>query len=166
MANPIHAPWRIEYIRTIDKGDGTCFLCDAAKPSDADQARKRLILWTTEHCTVLINRYPYTNGHLLIAPKSHKADMADLSDAELFDLQKQTVLAIDLLKRSMSPQGFNVGINLGRCAGAGIPGHLHQHVVPRWGGDTNFMSVLGQVRIIPQALEQLYEELMKNRVDL
>ena len=109
---------------------------------------------------VVINQYPYTNGHLLISPKAHKAEPGELTDAELLDMQKQTVRAIDLLKRWQSPQGFNIGINLGRCAGAGVPGHLHQHIVPRWAGDVNFMSVVADIRVVPQAMEVLYDELI------
>jgi ATP adenylyltransferase len=125
----------------------------------------RLVLWTTEHSIVMINKFPYTNGHLLIAPKNHLADLEILSDAEALDLQKQTADAVKLLKRALSPQGFNIGFNIGRVAGAGLPGHIHQHVVPRWGGDTNFMSVIGNVRIVPQAMKQLYEELVRVRIE-
>src|SRR5262249_38077637 len=139
-----------------------CFLCAAAKATDPNERKGRLVLWTTEHSVVVINMFPYTNGHLLIAPRAHKADMEDLTDAESLDLQKQTVAGIKLLKRAMSPQGFNIGINLGRCAGAGLPGHLHQHVVPRWNGDTNFMSVVGDVRVVPQAMDELYDELISH----
>jgi ATP adenylyltransferase len=103
---------------------------------------------------------PYTNGHVLVAPRRHLAELEELSRDEVCDLQLQTVEVTKLLKRAMGPQGFNVGINLGRCAGAGLPGHLHQHVVPRWGGDVNFMSVIGEVRIQPQAMDAIYEELI------
>jgi len=161
---PLYAPWRMDYIRSLDKpaGDaGKCFLCEAAAATSEKERAGRLVLWTTPHAVVLINRYPYTNGHLLIAPKAHKAEMAELTEAELADVGRQTVRAIEVLKRAQSPQGFNVGINLGRCAGAGLPGHLHQHLVPRWNGDTNFMSVVGDVRVVPQAMGQLWEELMR-----
>ena len=158
---PLQAPWRMDYIRSLDKGDGSCFLCAAANANDEMERRDRLVLWITDLSVVLINRYPYTNGHLLIAPRAHKADFEDLSDAEQLDLAKQSTRAIQLLKRSCSPQGFNLGTNLGRVAGAGVPGHLHNHVVPRWGGDTNFMSVVGEVRVVPQAMSQLYDELMR-----
>ncbi|HVT87574.1 MAG TPA: HIT domain-containing protein [Tepidisphaeraceae bacterium] len=160
---PLHAPWRMDYIRSLDKPDEGCFLCDCAKAATDEERRKLLLLWTSEHSIVLINRYPYTNGHLLIAPKAHKADLDQLTPEELNDLQVQTVEAQKLLKRALSPQGFNIGINLGRCAGAGVPGHLHQHIVPRWNGDTNFISVIGEVRVVPQAMSQLYEELMRTR---
>ncbi len=158
----LFAPWRMDYIRQIDKGPAECFLCDAARlPASATAADRKalLLLWTSDHCLVMINRYPYTNGHLLIATKSHKADLEDLSDDELTDLARQTAKAVNLLKRAISPQGFNIGINIGRCAGAGLPGHIHQHVVPRWNGDTNFMSVVGEIRVVPQAMSQLFDEL-------
>jgi ATP adenylyltransferase len=161
----LHAPWRMDYIRSLqgNKSD-ECFLCQAAAAgSDAAERRQRLVLWDTPYTLVLLNRFPYANGHLLIAPRQHKGELETLTDPEQLDLTKQTIAAIELLKRAISAQGFNVGINLGRVAGAGLPGHLHQHVVPRWGGDVNFMSIVGDVRVIPQAIEQLYDELLKCR---
>ena len=168
MAQSLHAPWRIEYLRSLDKADASdaCFMCEAAAATTDEQRRNRLILWSSERSIVLMNKFPYVNGHLLIAPKAHLADLEQLDDATLCDMQKQTTEAVKLLKRALSPQGFNIGINLGRCAGAGIPGHIHQHIVPRWGGDTNFISVIGEVRIIPQALTQLYDELMRVRTEM
>jgi ATP adenylyltransferase len=168
MPNPsLHAPWRMDYIRSLEKPDGSaCFLCDAAVAMNDQQRKERLVLWTTEYSVVLINRYPYTNGHLLVASRAHKADLEQLTSEELIDLQTQTLEAVKLLKRAISPQGFNIGINLGRCAGAGVPGHIHQHVVPRWGGDTNFMTVVGEVRVVPQAIEQMYEELSRAKREM
>ncbi len=162
----LSAPWRIDYIRSLDKGDSSCFLCEAAAATSAQEKRDRLILWTTELSVVVINRYPYTNGHLLVAPRAHKADLEELTPAELLDLQVQGVEVIRLLKTAMSPHGFNLGTNLGRCAGAGLPGHVHQHIVPRWNGDTNFMSVVGEIRVVPQAMTQLYDELLAVRTEL
>lgn len=159
----LFAPWRIDYIRSLHKEPTDCFLCAAAKASNADQRRAALVLWQTDHSIVLINRYPYTNGHLLVAPKVHLAELSELDTAQLADLQVQTAAATTLLKRAVSAQGFNIGINLGRCAGAGVPGHLHQHVVPRWAGDTNFMAVVGEVHIVPEAIGRLYEELLRVR---
>ena len=160
----LHAPWRMEYIRTLEKPEGdACFICLAVAAASDEERRRRLVLWDSEHSICIINRFPYTNGHLLIAPKAHKADLELLTEAEHLDLQVQTTEAVRLLKRAVSAQGFNIGINLGRCAGAGLPGHVHQHVVPRWGGDTNFMSVVGDVRVVPQAMSQLYDELMAAR---
>jgi ATP adenylyltransferase len=108
---------------------------------------------------VLINRFPYTNGHLLISPRRHVAELDQLTDDEGLDLHRQTSRAIELLRDVMNPQGYNVGINLGRAAGAGVPGHLHQHVVPRWSGDTNYMTVIGEVRVMPQAPSKLWDDL-------
>jgi ATP adenylyltransferase len=158
----LQAPWRIDYLRSIDKTEG-CFLCQAAAAATEAERRERLVLWDSPSCIVLMNRYPYVNGHLMVAPKQHKAEFSDLTEGELLDLQVQTREAIEVLRRAMGPQGFNVGINLGRCAGAGVPGHLHQHVVPRWNGDVNYMSVIGEVRVVPQALSQLYGELVQAR---
>jgi ATP adenylyltransferase len=161
--NPLYAPWRMDYIRSIDKPEASaCFLCDAANAATPDECRTRLVLWTTEHMVVLINRYPYTSGHLLIAPRAHKPDLDDLTEAEQADLTRQTIRAVRVLKDAMSPQGFNLGINLGRAAGAGVPGHLHQHAVPRWNGDTNFMTVVADIRVVPQAMSQLYDELIRH----
>ena len=168
QSRPLFAPWRMDYIKSVVKGeDGEqCFLCQAAAAASDAERRQRLTLWTTDHMAVVINRYPYTNGHLLIAPIAHKAELEELTEAEQLDLQRQTGEAVKLLRRAMSPQGFNIGINIGRCAGAGLPGHLHQHVVPRWNGDTNFMGVVGEVRVVPQAMSQLYDELTKVRAEL
>jgi ATP adenylyltransferase len=153
----------MDYIRSLNAaGDsGACFLCDAVNPTTDDERRARHVLWASEHSVVVINLFPYTNGHLLVAPRAHKADLELLTPDELLDLQVQTTRCVQLLKRALSPQGFNIGINLGRCAGAGLPGHLHQHVVPRWAGDTNFITVVGEVRVVPQAVAQLYDELSR-----
>lgn len=151
----------MDYIRSLEKASASdaCFLCDAVAATTDEHRRERFVLWSTELSVVVINIYPYTNGHLLIAPRAHKPDLEQLTQEETLDMQLQTTRAVKLLKRAISPQGFNIGINLGRCAGAGLPGHIHQHVVPRWGGDTNFMTVVGHVRIVPQAMMQLYDEL-------
>lgn len=170
MESPLFAPWRMEYIRSLDKSaagdEGGCFLCAAAKAVTDEDRRRRTVLWQTDLTVVLMNLFPYNNGHLLIAPKSHKAELEELSDAERCDLTLQTTECVRLLKRAVSAQGFNIGINLGKCAGAGLPGHLHQHVVPRWAGDTNFMGVVGEVRVVPQAMSQLYDELMRVRAGI
>ena len=152
----------MEYIRSLEAGGkpDECFICQALAATTDELCKQRLVLWTTEHSIVVMNKFPYTNGHLLVAPRAHKAEPMEMSPEELLDLQSQTVAAMELLRRVMSPQGFNIGINLGRCAGAGLPGHLHQHIVPRWNGDVNFMSVVGEVRIVPQALTMLYDELV------
>jgi ATP adenylyltransferase len=163
MDSPLFAPWRMEYIRSLGKPEEGCFLCACAAADTDEQRAGRFVLWQTEHSVVLMNLFPYNNGHLLIAPRAHKAELEELTEAERGDVMLQTGECVQLLKRAVSAQGFNIGINLGKCAGAGLPGHLHQHVVPRWAGDTNFMGVVGEVRVVPQAIGQLYEELMQVR---
>jgi ATP adenylyltransferase len=167
----LYAPWRMDYIKSLGirppgGDDDKCFLCEAAAAADDATRRQRLVLWQSDLAVVLINRFPYTNGHLLVAPKAHKAEMEELSDSELADVGRQSTEAVRLLKRAVSAQGFNLGVNLGRVAGAGVPGHIHQHIVPRWGGDTNFMHIIGEVSIVPQATMQLYDELMRVRAEM
>lgn len=168
MPDALYAPWRMDYIKSLsaNKSDGGCFLCQATAAQTADGRRAKLVLWDTDLVVVLVNRYPYANGHLLVAPKAHKADLDELSEAELTDIGVQTTAAVKLLKAAVSAQGFNIGINLGRVAGAGVPGHLHQHIVPRWGGDVNFMHVVGNVGVVPEANQQLYDELMRVKATL
>ena len=158
----LYAPWRMDYIKSLgkEKKDDKCFLCQAAS-SQGESKRESLVLWQTDHSVVLLNRYPYANGHLLVAPRTHKSDLADLTAKESLDIVLQTTKAVKLLRIAVSAQGFNIGINLGRVAGAGVPGHLHQHIVPRWGGDINFMHVIGEVSVVPQANSQLYAELTR-----
>jgi len=134
-----------------------CFLCNyAANPDrDADNG----IIWRTDTCLTTFNRFPYTNGHLLIAPLAHVAGLEDLDDDVLIDLMRQVRDAKKLLDATCSPHGFNIGMNLGRCAGAGLPGHLHIHIVPRWSGDSNFMPVLGDTRVISQSIEDLHHQM-------
>jgi ATP adenylyltransferase len=159
----------MEYIRSLDKSAGgktdECFLCGAANGGDADFPR-RLVVWQSPLSVVLLNRFPYANGHLLIAPRAHKADPEELTAEENADLMEQTAAAVRLLRRAVSAQGFNIGINLGRCAGAGVPGHLHQHVVPRWAGDVNFMQVVGETRVVPEAMSQIWHELVRVRAEM
>lgn len=159
------APWRIDYIRGLDSeksgGDSpTCFLCEAGKvgqsPEDMD---RQLILRSDERGVLMLNRYPYTNGHLLVAPHDHVADLSDMTATTRTGLMELTELGGRLLRHTMNPQGLNIGMNLGRSAGAGVPGHLHMHVVPRWQGDVNFMDVVGGVRVIPQAIEASFAAL-------
>ena len=160
----LYAPWRMDYIKSLgkDKNDDKCFLCQAAAAGpDPALMRDRLVLWQTGHSVVLLNRYPYANGHLLVAPRAHKGDLDEITPEESQDILVQTARAVRILRNAVSAQGFNIGINLGRVAGAGVPGHLHQHIVPRWGGDTNFMHVIGDVSVVPQANTQLYDELMQ-----
>jgi ATP adenylyltransferase len=153
------APWRMEYIHALPDDEGEpCFLCRYWNNPDRDAQNH--VIFRTECAMVLLNRFPYTNGHLLIAPSEHTGDFAQLSDKNLHEINRCTRDAVRLLSDAISPHGFNIGMNLSRCAGAGIPDHLHNHIVPRWNGDTNFMAVVGDVRVIPQSLEDNYQRLV------
>ncbi len=154
MQKPLWAPWRIEYI--LGEKSGECFLCRAFKE---DQDRENLVLKRAKTCVVVMNRFPYNNGHLMIAPLRHIDAIERLTPEEQRELMALTARSVEILKQVMNPQGFNIGLNLGEAAGAGLKDHLHQHIVPRWAGDTNFMPVLGDVRVIPQALLELYDRL-------
>ena len=141
------APWRMAYL-TADKTDG-CFLCDKLAER-ADEAN--LIVYRGEHSFIALNLYPYNNGHLMIVPNRHVPSVESLTPEELLDLMLMVNLGLAALRNSMSPGGFNIGVNLGKAAGAGIEAHVHVHVVPRWHGDTNFMPVLSDTRVIPEGL--------------
>ncbi len=146
----IWAPWRIDYV-TKEKED-VCIFCE--KPKEKDD-RKNLILYRGESGFIILNRYPYSNGHLMSVPYRHTSDLSELSDSERLELMNLTIMCVELL-RVIKPDGFNVGMNLGRVAGAGIDDHLHFHVVPRWNGDTNFMPVIGDLKVMPEYLDQTY----------
>lgn len=158
------APWRIEYIKG-PKEEG-CFFC---KYSHEHEDRKNLILHRGKHAFVMMNFYPYNNGHLMIAPYRHTAELDDLDDATKLEMMNYIVHCQRALSKYLSAQGFNIGINIGRVAGAGIEDHLHIHIVPRWNGDTNFMPVSGHTKVISQGLEdtwltlrQYFEKLADN----
>jgi ATP adenylyltransferase len=146
---PLWAPWRIEYI--TGPKDGECIFCEAASSRHHDPAHEPIDRGA--HCLTILNAYPYAPGHVMVAPFRHVAALEDLSDDEMLDLMRLTRRAILAIRTAMAPDGFNVGLNLSKVAGAGIADHLHQHVVPRWNGDTNFMPVLADTNVIPQALE-------------
>jgi len=154
------APWRMEYIRSLDgETDGdTCFLCRYWSDPAGDRANH--VIWRGRSAFVCMNRFPYTNGHLLIAHATHKGELTDLADEDLVELTRMIRDAVALLRETVHAQGFNIGYNVGVCAGAGLPGHLHAHVVPRWAGDTNFMAVLGDTRVVPDSLDALAKELV------
>lgn len=150
--NNLWAPWRIKYIQGLNDGCD-CFICHNLKnPQDDD---KNLVLWRSELCIVILNRFPYNNGHLLIAPVRHFEELDEASDQELLELFKLVRETQKALTAAIKPHGFNIGINLGKCAGAGLPGHLHIHIVPRWSGDTNFINVCSDTDIISQSLTEL-----------
>jgi len=153
------APWRINYLTSLDQASD-CFLCEAKQEHlEEDEKAKRLILLRDERGILMLNRYPYTNGHLLVAPLTHSPDLQSLTREQRIGLSDLTELATRLLHEAISCHGVNVGMNLGRCAGAGVPGHLHQHIVPRWHGDVSFMDSVAGVRVMPQALEHSYATL-------
>jgi ATP adenylyltransferase len=150
------APWRLAYVskEPLPAGGDDCFLCRGL--SEADD-RRNLIVHRSPLSAVVLNRYPYNNGHLLVAPQAHKGRLDELSADEILDVQYTIARMVDVLERTMRPTGFNVGLNLGKVAGAGLPGHLHWHIVPRWDGDTNFMPIMTDVRVISQSLDALYD---------
>lgn len=153
------APWRIKYIQQLDTQSSECFICHhMANPQDDD---KNLVLWRTDNSIVILNRFPYNNGHLLIAPARHISDLEQATETELLELLKLVRESQKALTATIKPQGFNIGINIGRCAGAGLPGHLHFHLVPRWEGDTNFINVCSDTDVISQSLAELFEQLRK-----
>ena len=143
------APWRINYIKNANK-KGKCIFCD----SNHD-----FVVFKTRESVCMLNIYPYNNGHLMVAPKRHIRDLSQLNDAQTLDLIKALNKAKKLLDKVLKPDGYNIGANLGHAAGAGIAGHLHLHIVPRWVGDTNFMSTVSSTKIISQSLKDLYKRL-------
>jgi ATP adenylyltransferase len=154
------APWRLSYVanpkdKTAPKADA-CFVCDAVAADPADDRANQLVK-RTERAVVLLNKFPYNNGHLLVCPRAHKARLDELTPDDLLEVQLELRAMAAILDKRMSPDGFNIGLNLGRAAGAGLPGHLHWHIVPRWNGDTNFMPVVSDVRVIVQSLDSLYD---------
>lgn len=156
--DPLWAPWRLAYVTAGSKpaGENPCFICRGLAEADD---RGNLIVLRQPHTIVLLNRFPYNNGHLLIAPRSHKGEILELTDTELLESMQTMQQMIAILREVIQPDGFNVGLNLGRVAGAGLPGHLHWHVVPRWHGDTNFMPVVSDTKVIVQSLDALYDVL-------
>jgi ATP adenylyltransferase len=156
MTKPLWAPWRLEYITQADDQSG-CVFCDEAAgtigPADS------LLVSAGDAAIVLLNKYPYSSGHLMAAPRRHVGELAGLTDDEVLEINRLAVAGIDALTRVYRPDGFNLGWNLGRVAGAGIADHVHLHVVPRWSGDTNFMPVLADVKVIPEHLLETRDRL-------
>ena len=149
------APWRLEYVQNADKQDG-CIFC-AAAASDDDEGQ--LVVHRGDHAFVLLNRFPYASGHLLVAPYRHGLNFGDLDEAEILEIHRLGAQGLEALATTYAPEGYNLGWNIGRIAGAGIPDHGHLHVVPRWGGDTNFMPVLADVKVIPEHLSATWAHL-------
>jgi ATP adenylyltransferase len=151
MADVVWAPWRMTYI-LAEKPTG-CIFCERLRESDD---AKSLILWRARTAFVMMNLYPYNNGHLMVVPHAHVASLTDLDPSQRAELGELTMCCEQVLRQAMRPDGLNIGINLGSAAGAGIAEHLHVHIVPRWEGDTNFMTVVGELRVIPQHIDQTY----------
>ncbi len=156
------APWRLSYIAAPKEKPATpgsdCFICRAVAAADD---RANLLVHRSGLSVVMLNRYPYNNGHLLVCPCLHKGRFDELTTEEMLDLQLVVRKMIGVIEKRMRPDGFNVGLNLGQAAGAGVPGHLHWHIVPRWNGDANFMPVVGDTKVISQSLDALYELLLE-----
>jgi ATP adenylyltransferase len=151
------APWRMQYIGGPQKPG--CLFCRVIENPDDEDAR--LVVWRPEGAIVLLNKFPYNPGHAMVAPHAHKSSLELLDDAEMLDLMRAVRRTLTVLRTTMQPDGLNSGVNDGRAAGAGIPDHVHFHVVPRWNGDTNFMAVIDDVKIVNEALEQTAEKLRK-----
>lgn len=149
------APWRMEYILN-PKPEG-CIFCLG---NDREKDRESLVLHRSDHSFVMMNRYPYCNGHMMVSPYRHISDLGRLTSEEMLDLFATVTLCTRVLSDKFSPQGFNVGINLGKAAGAGVDDHLHLHIVPRWIGDTNYMTVIADVRVMPENLLATYDKLL------
>lgn len=157
MSERLWAPWRLQYIQNADVAEG-CIFCD--KPSEK-RDRENLILHRFETCFVILNLFPYVSGHLMVAPFRHLGELNEMTSEEKLEMIEATDACCRALQAVYRPQGFNLGANIGRSAGAGIVGHVHMHIVPRWAGDTNFMSVVGQTRVLPESLEDTYDKLIE-----
>ena len=150
----IWAPWRMEYI--LSPKDKGCFLCDIFKDK---KDRKHLVLQRGKYCAVVMNRYPYSSCHLMVAPYRHIDSLSRMTPKEQAELMSLTSTTVEVLRRTIHPHGFNIGMNLGEIAGAGLKDHIHMHIVPRWSGDTNFMPILANVKIMPEALDEAWLKL-------
>jgi ATP adenylyltransferase len=150
------APWRLEYIKGPKPEE--CIFCSAAESED-DAAS--YVVARGQHCFVMLNAYPYNNGHVMVAPYAHVPSIEDLDDPVLLELMHLTQRSLGALHEAYSPDGFNMGVNQGKVAGAGVEDHVHMHVLPRWGGDTNFMPVIADTRVLPQSLEDSHAELSR-----
>lgn len=159
---PLHAPWRIEYILAPKPAQDESLFSRIAQSSDDES---NYVIVRDRTCFALLNKYPYTGGHLMVVPYKQTPDLQGLTDEELSDLMKLTRRCQKALSKVMKPDGFNLGVNLGKCAGAGILEHLHIHIVPRWNGDTNFMPVIAGATVVPQALNELAAQLRQALVE-
>ena len=146
------APWRMPYLRGENAHVAGCLFCHKLTQADAAEH----ILYRGAHCTVMLNRFPYTNGHMMVVPYTHTSSLETLDDAMLLEMMRLVQHCLHALRQVFNPQGFNIGVNEGHVAGAGVAEHVHLHIVPRWAGDVNYMTVLGETRVIPQSLDDTY----------
>ncbi len=158
------SPWRFSYIKQVSSNiDKNCFICNAVKNYEDPSS---LTLFLNEQIIILLNKYPYNSGHLMVAPKRHIKNIEDMNDEEWVALSKAIVLSKRLLDKVYKPEGYNIGANLGKAAGAGLEDHIHFHIVPRWSGDASFITVIGATKVIPQSLEDSLRELKRALEDL
>ncbi|HJR79068.1 MAG TPA: HIT domain-containing protein [Anaerolineales bacterium] len=162
LMNHLWSPWRMEYIENNNKEEG-CIFCIAQAQEDSAE---NLIAHRGERAYVILNRYPYTSGHVMVVPFEHKATLEELDPPTRAQMMELTTQSMTVLRGVYNPQAFNIGANIGEAAGAGVKEHVHLHVVPRWAGDTNFMSVLGESRVLPESLEDTYERVKKGFQEL
>jgi len=160
--NRLWAPWRMKYITSAGNEDG-CVFCETPK---AENDRERLILRRGEHTFTIMNLYPYTNGHLMVVPYRHVPDITELTPDEHLEIMSEASLGTRVLRNAQKCEGLNLGINMGQGAGAGIADHVHMHIVPRWNGDTNFMTVMDDTRVISEALDETWEKLVAAYAEL
>ncbi|MGB9766319.1 MAG: HIT family protein [Sulfurihydrogenibium sp.] len=158
----LYSPWRSQYIEGLSKSEG-CFLCNALKENNDE---KNLILYRGKKAFVIMNLFPYNAGHLMVCPNEHIGDFTSIDEETLCEISLLTQKMVKLLKLVLKPDGFNIGYNLGKAAGAGLESHIHNHIVPRWVGDTNFMPAIGEVRVISQDLREIYSKLKERLKDV
>lgn len=149
-------PWRYQYIRTAGAAE-ECIFCAAA--ADVEHDQERLVVHRAAHCFVILNRYPYTSGHVMVVPYAHEATLAGLAEEAALEMMRLAQRTESILRELYRPEGLNFGINIGRCAGAGIAGHIHLHGLPRWAGDANFMTTVGETRVLPEDLMETWRKI-------
>ncbi|MCX7879096.1 MAG: HIT domain-containing protein [Ignavibacteria bacterium] len=155
------SPWRSEYIKSFkdEEQNQTCFICEAI--NNPTEKVSRLVVFSSHSSIVLMNKFPYNAGHLLVCPVKHIPIFDELSESELLDLFQSIRKSLNVLNKSLKPHGFNIGVNIGRVAGAGLPEHVHFHIIPRWNGDTSFITLVSDTKVVSQAMDEIYNMLVK-----
>ncbi|MCS7138427.1 MAG: HIT domain-containing protein [Candidatus Caldarchaeum sp.] len=157
------APWRMAYIKEAKKEEAGCIFCAAA---NEQSDKKTYIVYRGKASFIIMNLYPYNNGHVMVTPHRHVGSVEELNEEEMFEIMKLIKLAVKAITKAMKPEGFNIGANIGRSAGAGIEDHIHFHIVPRWRGDTNFMTIVSDTRVLPETIEQTYRKLVDSIAEI